>query len=119
MRLTWQEPAGNLVHINGAGPAGPGEVSLSLQLGQVAPGGTLRDAGVDGERANRREASAGVVSKADEALHRPSEAGLQRAIDIESDGDKGEHSSPLTKSSHPEKDTPYGMTDEDRHTSYG
>src|SRR3954452_4087269 len=90
MRLTWQEPAGNLVHINAAGPAGPGEVSLSLQLGQVAPGGTLRDAGMDGERANRREASAGVVSKADEALHRPSEPGLQRAVDVKSGRDKGE-----------------------------
>src|SRR3954466_11460689 len=27
--------------------------------------------------------------------------------------------SPLTKSSHPEKDTSYGMTNEDWHTAYG
>ena len=45
--------AGRSGNIDAAGPAGPGEVSLSLQLGQVAPGGTLRDAGVHGQRAQR------------------------------------------------------------------
>ena len=48
------------------------QVSQRLQLGEIAPGGALRDPGVHGEGADGGEAPPGMVSKANEALHRPS-----------------------------------------------
>ena len=83
-----QKAAGDAVHVDAAGAAGPGEVSLSLQLGKVAPGGAFRDASLHRERAQRREAAPGVIGKADEALHRPAQARPQWAVDGEMDGDE-------------------------------
>src|SRR3954454_19501054 len=83
-----QEPPGDAVDIDAAGAAGPGEVSLSLQLGEVAPGGAFRDASLHREGAQRREAAPSVVGERDEALHRPAQARLQWAIDGEMDGDE-------------------------------
>ena len=83
-----QEAAGDAVDIDAAGAAGPGEVSLSLKLGEVAPGGALRDASLHREGAQRREAPPGMVGVADEALHRPAQARLQWAVDGEMDGDE-------------------------------
>ena len=83
-----QEPPGDAVDIDAAGTAGPGEVSLSLKFGEVAPGGAFRDTSLDREGAQRREAAPGMVGKADEALHCPSQARLQRAVDGEMDGDE-------------------------------
>ena len=53
MRPARQEAAGDFVDVDAAGAAGPGEVSLSLQLGEVAPGGAFRDAGLQREACAR------------------------------------------------------------------
>ena len=83
-----QEPPGDAVDVDAAGAAGPGEVSLSLKFGEVAPGGAFRDASLHREGAQRREAAPGMVGEADEALHRPAQARLQWAVDGEMDGDE-------------------------------
>src|SRR3954470_6876265 len=86
-----QEPPVDPINVDAARAALAGNKPGGREVGKIAPGGALRDAGVLREGANRWEASAGVVGEADEALHRPAQARLERAIDVKDDGDKGKH----------------------------
>jgi hypothetical protein len=66
-----QEPAVNLIDEHPARPPLAGNVSGLDEVGEIALGGASRDTGMQRKGADRREASAGLVGEADQALHRP------------------------------------------------
>jgi hypothetical protein len=59
------------------------------EIPQMTGHSALGQLGERGELSHGRETPAGAIGEADQALHRPSEARLQRAVDVKGDGNKG------------------------------
>jgi hypothetical protein len=75
-----QELLVDLVDVHPARTALAGDVSSRDEVGEIALCRRSTAAGMQRKRANRREAAAGMISEADEALHCPAQPRLQRAI---------------------------------------
>src|SRR3954452_20393348 len=75
----------------------------------MARHGALGQPSERGELPHGREATPGAVGEADEALHRPSEARLQRAVDVKRYRDKGKHGASGVRSTRP-KAADFGRT---------
>src|SRR4051812_15254815 len=87
-----QEPVVDLIGEAASWSAAPADRAPLFQLNEMAGHRGLWDTADFGQLADRWKTAAGMVGKSDEALKRPAQIGLERAIDVKSDGNKGQHS---------------------------
>src|SRR4051794_7717226 len=90
-RSVRQEPRVNLVVVDATRAALAGNDTALDKIPQMARHGALGQPSERGELPHGREAAPGTVGEADQALHCPSEPGLQRTVDVKGDGNKGKH----------------------------
>jgi hypothetical protein len=90
-RRARQKPGVDLVVIDATRAALAGDGAALDEIPQMSGHGALGQPSERGELPHARPASPSAVGERHKALHRPSETRLQRAVDVESDGDKGKH----------------------------
>src|SRR5690348_15828397 len=84
-----QEPRINLVVVDPTRAALASDGAAVDQIPQMTGHGALGQPCELGELPHGREASPGAISERYNALHRPSEPGLQQAVDDKGDGYEG------------------------------